>query len=134
MAAEMSISAPVYPTRPFEPAGLEQLKPAAFMGLETSPGNYQAWVALPARQADKDFARRLRKGAGADDTASGATRVAGHDGESEPTRKHGAGGPAGETRSVLPQPLEPTIVAKGSEVLRPRLLRTEHNDIRSRYR
>ncbi len=57
--------------------GLERVKPAAFLGLETSPGNYQAWVAIPAGQADKDFARRLRKGAGADDTASGATRVAG---------------------------------------------------------
>lgn len=57
--------------------GLERVKPAAFLGLETSPGNYQAWVAIPAGQADKDFARRLRKGAGADDTASGATRIAG---------------------------------------------------------
>jgi len=56
---------------------MERLKPAAFLGLETSPGNYQAWVAIAAGQADKDFARRLRKGAGADDTASGATRVAG---------------------------------------------------------
>jgi len=58
-------------------AGLERVKPAAFLGLETSPGNYQAWVAIPAGQSDKDFARRLRRGAGADDTASGATRVAG---------------------------------------------------------
>jgi hypothetical protein len=57
--------------------GLERVKPAAFLGLETSPGNYQAWVAIPTGQTDKDFARRLRKGAGADDTASGATRVAG---------------------------------------------------------
>jgi hypothetical protein len=47
------------------------------MGLETSPGNYQAWVALDAGSCDKDFARRLRKGAGGDDTASGATRIAG---------------------------------------------------------
>jgi len=58
-------------------AGMERLKPAAFLGLQTSPGNFQAWVAIPAGQADKDFARRLRKGAGADETASGATRVAG---------------------------------------------------------
>jgi hypothetical protein len=58
-------------------AGLDRVKPAAFLGLETSPGNYQAWVAIPTGQSDKDFARRLRKGAGADDTASGATRVAG---------------------------------------------------------
>ena len=39
--------------------------------------NYQAWVAIPAGEADKDLARRLRNGAGADDTASGATRIAG---------------------------------------------------------
>ncbi len=57
--------------------GLERVKPVAFLGLETSPGNYQAWVATPAGGADKDFARRLRKGAGADESASGATRVAG---------------------------------------------------------
>ena len=50
------------------------------MTLETSPGNHQAWVAvsgLPTPQDAKDFARRLRKGTGADLTASGATRVAG---------------------------------------------------------
>jgi hypothetical protein len=56
---------------------LARVKPAAFLGLETSPGNYQGWVALSTEEADKDFARRLRKGAGADDTASGATRIAG---------------------------------------------------------
>jgi hypothetical protein len=55
---------------------MRQVQAAAFLGLETSPGNYQAWLALPAA-TDKDFVRRLKKGAGADDTASGATRVAG---------------------------------------------------------
>jgi hypothetical protein len=55
---------------------MERVKPTAFLGLKTSPGNYQAWVVLP-EGTEKDFARRLRKGAGADDTASGATRVAG---------------------------------------------------------
>jgi hypothetical protein len=34
-------------------------------------------VALDAQGFEKDFARRLRRGAGADDTASGATRIAG---------------------------------------------------------
>jgi len=47
----------------------------AFMVLETSPGNFQAWVAV--KDAPEDLARRLRKGAGADPTASGATRVSG---------------------------------------------------------
>jgi hypothetical protein len=55
---------------------LAQLAPAAFLILETSPGNHQAWAALPGAE-DKDLARRLRKGTGADATASGATRVAG---------------------------------------------------------
>jgi hypothetical protein len=57
----------------------DQLPPlarAAFLTIETSPGNYQAWLALP-RFVNQDFARRLRKGTGADTTASGATRVAG---------------------------------------------------------
>jgi hypothetical protein len=61
-------------------AGLGRVGEAAFMTLETSPGNHQAWIAvsgLPTPQEAKDFARRLRKGTGADLTASGATRVAG---------------------------------------------------------
>jgi len=56
-------------------AGIERLTPAAFLALETSPGNYQAWIALPS--VDDDFTRRLRKGTGADPSASGATRIAG---------------------------------------------------------
>ena len=48
----------------------ERLRPVSFLVLRTSPGNYQAWVAVA--DADADFARRLRKGAGADLTASGA--------------------------------------------------------------
>jgi len=57
---------------------LPRLAPALFLALETSPGNFQAWVAVPdGEDKDKDFARRLRKGTGADPTASGATRVAG---------------------------------------------------------
>jgi hypothetical protein len=55
---------------------LPRIAPAVFLILETSPANFQAWVAITGT-ADKDFARRLRKGTGADDTASGATRVAG---------------------------------------------------------
>jgi hypothetical protein len=55
---------------------LPKLAAPVFLALETSPGNFQAWMAL-AEPDDKDFARRLRKGAGADPTASGATRVAG---------------------------------------------------------
>lgn len=60
--------------------GLKRVGEAAFLTLQTSPGNHQAWVAvsgLPTPQEAKDFARRLRKGTGADATASGATRVAG---------------------------------------------------------
>jgi hypothetical protein len=47
----------------------------AFMVLCTSPGNFQAWVAV--KDAPADFARRLRKGSGADPSASGATRISG---------------------------------------------------------
>jgi len=63
-----------------DPAGLGRVGEAAFLTLETSPGNHQAWVAvsgLTTPEEAKDFARRLRKGAGADHSASGATRVAG---------------------------------------------------------
>jgi hypothetical protein len=40
---------------------LAALAPAVFLILETSPGNFQAWAALPGNE-DKEFARRLRKG------------------------------------------------------------------------
>jgi hypothetical protein len=52
-----------------------RLQPVSFLVLRTSPGNFQAWVAVA--DADADFAKRLRKGTGADLTASGATRVSG---------------------------------------------------------
>ena len=55
---------------------LTRLAPAVFLTLETSPGNFQAWLALSGRE-DKEFSRRVRRGTGADATASGATRVAG---------------------------------------------------------
>jgi len=41
------------------------------------PGNHQAWVAVSGVGEAKDFARRLRKGTGADPAASGAVRLAG---------------------------------------------------------
>lgn len=52
-----------------------RLRPMSFLTLCTSPGNYQAWIAVA--EADADFARRLRKGIGADPSASGATRMSG---------------------------------------------------------
>src|ERR1017187_4093743 len=60
-------------------AALERLKDVAFLTLATSPGNHQAWVAVSGvAPADaRDLGRRLRKGTGADLSASGATRVAG---------------------------------------------------------
>jgi hypothetical protein len=51
------------------------LRPVSFLVLRTSPGSYQAWVAVA--DYDANFARQLRQGAGADLTASGATRVSG---------------------------------------------------------
>jgi hypothetical protein len=60
-----------------EREALERLRPVAFMIVATSPGNFQAWVAVAGELADrKDFARRVRKAAGADPSASGATRIA----------------------------------------------------------
>lgn len=55
---------------------LARLAPRIFLILETSPGNHQAWLALPG-QHDKEFARRVRRGAGTDKRATGATRLAG---------------------------------------------------------
>lgn len=56
-------------------AKAQAVAPAAFLILETSPRNYQAWVTVA--DAPLGFTARLRRGAGADLNASGATRVAG---------------------------------------------------------
>jgi hypothetical protein len=58
-----------------DPDKLAMISSLAFLTIETSPGNYQAWVAV----ADPvpGIATRLRKGTDADLNASGATRVAG---------------------------------------------------------
>jgi len=58
-----------YPTR-------ERLQHVSFLSLETSPGNYQAWIALSA-VSNPDIPRRVRQQVGADPTASGAARIAG---------------------------------------------------------
>jgi hypothetical protein len=55
---------------------LPTIAPAMFLTLETSPGSFQAWLAM-AGDDDKEFARRVRRGAKADLSASGATRIAG---------------------------------------------------------
>jgi DNA primase RepB-like protein len=55
---------------------LTALAPAMFLIIETSPGNHQAWLALPGEH-DREFARRVKRGTGADLTASGATKIAG---------------------------------------------------------
>jgi hypothetical protein len=55
---------------------LPALAPAMFLIIETSPGNHQVWLAMPGAH-DREFARRVRRGAGADLTASGATKIAG---------------------------------------------------------
>jgi RepB DNA-primase from phage plasmid len=57
-------------------AKAERIAPLAFIVFKTSPGNGQAWVAVE-KGAPEDFGRRLRKGIGADLTASGSTRIAG---------------------------------------------------------
>ncbi len=57
-------------------ARAERIAPQSVIVIETSPANYQAWVAVE-KDAAEDFARRLRKGLGADATASGSTRIAG---------------------------------------------------------
>jgi hypothetical protein len=73
------------------------LRPVSFLVLRTSPGNHQAWVAVA--NADEDFARRLKKGAGADLTASGATRISGSTNFKE---KYAPGFPRVETVHAIP--------------------------------
>ena len=55
---------------------LARVAPAMFLSIETSPGNFQAWLAM-AGEEDKDFTRRVKRGTDADINASGAPRIAG---------------------------------------------------------
>jgi hypothetical protein len=60
-----------------------QVEPCAFMTVCTSPGNYQVWLAISDgpqesdREAAKQFRTHVRRGAGADHSATGAVRIAG---------------------------------------------------------
>ena len=58
-------------------AACDRLQNVSFLILEVSPHSYQAWIAVVPSVEDKEFARRLKKGVGADPSASGATRIAG---------------------------------------------------------
>jgi hypothetical protein len=60
-----------------------QIEAYGFLTLRTSPGNYQVWLAVSdapkesEKEAAKQFRTRVRRGAGADHSATGATRIAG---------------------------------------------------------
>lgn len=54
---------------------VERLRPVSYLAYCTSPGSYQSWIAVA--DGDADFARRVKRGVGADPSASGATRVCG---------------------------------------------------------
>jgi hypothetical protein len=70
-----SVQAALIQLDDLDAAAAARVRPTAFLVLRTSPGSFQAWVAVA--DADAGFSRRLRQGAGADLTASGATRVSG---------------------------------------------------------
>lgn len=57
------------------PSQLDRVRGFSFLVLETSPENFQAWLA--AQSADAATIRRVKRAAGADLNASGATRIAG---------------------------------------------------------
>ena len=67
----------------FSPEKAAQIEPYAFITICTSPGNGQVWLAVAdgpkesKREAAKEFRKRLRRGAGADKSATGATRISG---------------------------------------------------------
>jgi hypothetical protein len=61
-------------------AKLDCVRPVAFLTVRTSPGNYQAWIAVPRFERDldrKDFPRRVKKQVTADSSATGSVRLAG---------------------------------------------------------
>src|ERR1039457_6255196 len=74
---------------------LERVRPAAFIIHATSPGSYQAWMAVSGlpegKEAFKQFMRRVRGAVGGNDkSASHATRVDGKDNHQE---KHSSPSP-----------------------------------------
>jgi hypothetical protein len=61
-------------------AQLDRVRPVAFLTVCTSPGNHQAWIAVPSFERDqdrKDFTRRVKKQVTADSSATGSVRLAG---------------------------------------------------------
>jgi hypothetical protein len=61
-------------------ANLDRVRPVAFLTVRTSPGNHQAWIAVPRFVSDqerKDFTRRVKKQVSADSSATGSVRLAG---------------------------------------------------------
>jgi hypothetical protein len=61
-------------------AKLDRVRPVAFLTVHTSPGNHQAWIAVPRFESDrdrKDFTRRVKKQVTADSSATGSVRLAG---------------------------------------------------------
>jgi hypothetical protein len=67
----------------FSPEKAAKVEPYAFMTICTSPGNGQVWLAVAdgpkesEKEAAKEFRKRIRRGAGADKSATGATRISG---------------------------------------------------------
>lgn len=57
------------------PEQLKRVRPAVFLLLQTSPGNYQAWAAVEG--GDREFTSRVKRTIGADLSASGSVRLAG---------------------------------------------------------
>ena len=61
-------------------AKLDRVRPVSFLTVRTSPGNHQAWLAVPKFDSDqdrKDFTRRVKKQVTADSSATGSVRLAG---------------------------------------------------------
>ena len=59
---------------------LERVRPVSFLTVRTSPGNQQAWIAVPAfatAQGRKDFISRVKEQVTSDVAASGSVRLAG---------------------------------------------------------
>jgi hypothetical protein len=115
---------PVIQLDDLDEAAIERLLPVSFLVLRTSPGNHQAWVAV---DADEDFARRLKRGVGADLAASGATRVSGSINFKE---KYAPTYPQIETvhtnhRIVTRNELEALGIVASSERVSPRAVRSD---------
>jgi hypothetical protein len=110
-------SASVVQVDDLDRAGVERLKPFSFLTIETSPGNYQAWLAIAGADSVSGVRSRLLEKVGADVGANGATRLPGSLNRKPKHRRADGSYPRVRVVSVAPSFLVTVEELEGAELL-----------------